>query len=506
MAEYDPVELAHWALTHGIIMSSPNSISISNNGKISTSIHAPFTLGPHPYSMDAFHKSIGLSPLFNELIQSVSVDSEWLLQTLKTTAESDEFTGKLLQLYKTVLDEGISQPISLGINRSDYMLHEVDGDARNLLQVEINTIASSFGSLTTKITEMFQQLDLNNYENIPNNNALESLAYAIAMARDCYVEKTSVVDSIVVLVVQPGERNFADQRLLHFQLLKSHSIKCVRASLEELYIDGHLDETTKKFSYKGQEVSVVYYRAGYTPDDYLPSGQGSEWNARLSIERSIAIKCPNIAYHLVGTKKVQQALAGEGVLERFLDDSKKCELIRNTFAGLYSLDIEEIGEGKLEEVKELALHNPNNYVMKPQREGGGNNLYDNEMVTAVQSYSSKELSAYILMEKIFPPKHEATLIREGVPTNVSNIVVNDQLWNILTSLTTISLFTFQLQTTCLSELGIFGTCIYDSSKSKGDKGTILNTYAGYILRVKAATSNEGGVAAGYAVLSAPKLQ
>ena len=42
----------------------------------------------------------------------------------------------------------------LGILRSDYMLHEVDDDSRDILQVEINTIASSFGSLSTKISDM----------------------------------------------------------------------------------------------------------------------------------------------------------------------------------------------------------------------------------------------------------------------------------------------------------------------------------------------------------------
>lgn len=57
------------------------------------------------------------------------------------------------------------------------------------------------------------------------------------------------------------------------------------------------------------EVAVVYFRAGYSPKDY--HGQ-AEWNARLKLERSTAIKSPSIAYHLAGTKKVQQVLAEEG--------------------------------------------------------------------------------------------------------------------------------------------------------------------------------------------------
>lgn len=44
-----------------------------------------------------------------------------------------------------------------------------------------------------------------------------------------------------------------------------------------------------------------------------------EWGARLLIEKSSAIKCPSISYHLVGTKKIQQELAKPNVLERFLN-------------------------------------------------------------------------------------------------------------------------------------------------------------------------------------------
>lgn len=57
------------------------------------------------------------------------------------------------------------------------------------------------------------------------------------------------------------------------------------------------------------EVAVVYFRAGYSPADYFGR---AEWDARLKLERSTAIKSPSIGYHLAGTKKVQQVLAQEG--------------------------------------------------------------------------------------------------------------------------------------------------------------------------------------------------
>jgi glutathione synthase len=40
------------------------------------------------------------------------------------------------------------QPISLGLFRSDYLVHEDGEKKRSVKQVEFNTIASSFGGLS----------------------------------------------------------------------------------------------------------------------------------------------------------------------------------------------------------------------------------------------------------------------------------------------------------------------------------------------------------------------
>ena len=56
-----------------------------------------------------------------------------------------------------------------------------------------------------------------------------------------------------------------------------------------------------------------------------------------------------------------------------------------------------------------------------------------------------------------------------------------------------------LEAESLSELGIYGTFV-----RRGDE-VILNREAGHLVRTKAATSDEGGVAAGFAVLDSPYL-
>jgi len=67
-------------------------------------------------------------------------------------------------------------------------------------------------------------------------------------------------------------------------------------------VHGLIYNNNKHFIFsQGKKVAVVYYRAGYSPNHYFGE---AEWSARLMIERSTAIKCPNIQYHLAGTKKV----------------------------------------------------------------------------------------------------------------------------------------------------------------------------------------------------------
>lgn len=55
------------------------------------------------------------------------------------------------------------------------------------------------------------------------------------------------------------------------------------------------------------------------------------------------------------------------------------------------------------------------------------------------------------------------------------------------------------QVPCLSELGIYSTYL----RVGGD--VRISQPAGHLLRTKAADSNEGGVAAGFAVLDSPRL-
>ena len=106
-----------------------------------------------PFPASLFARARALAKPFNTLVDRVSRDTEWLHDTVRGVVEHDEFTGRLLALSEAVVDEGATQPLQLGIYRSDYMVHQPgEEDAPRLLQVELNTISVSFVSLAAKMT------------------------------------------------------------------------------------------------------------------------------------------------------------------------------------------------------------------------------------------------------------------------------------------------------------------------------------------------------------------
>ena len=212
---------------------------------------------------------------------------------------------------------------------------------------------------------------------------------------------------------------------------------------------------------RARPVGVVYYRAGYSPDDYRSE---LEWEGRALLECSDAISCPNAGYHLAGCKKVQQDLAAPGRLERFAAE-EDAPALRGSFAGLWSL------EGEDNPARAMAMADPDAFVLKPQREGGGNNLYGEDLRRRLAEGGG--LEAFILMERIRPRVHEGVrVMRNGDEREMAVI----------------------------SELGIF-SCIL----ARGDAEYLINRQCGHLLRTKMASSDEGGVAAGYAYLDSPRL-
>jgi glutathione synthetase len=459
-------QASSWCASHGVLMGARDPFTRVPLGDWIYE-PAPFSLFPTDFPKSAFEQAYRMGKPFNHVVHQAAQSSSWLLdEAIATAAKGDpEFTGRMVHLANEVLAKGRRQKIVLGILRSDYMLHLHDTP----LQVELNTIASSFGCLSSKVTKMHAELHGKDNQDgsLPINQADEGIAKGLALALQEYRRQFPDSNAVVVMVVQPGETNSCDQRDLEFLLNAKYGVKLVRRTLFELASCPVNDAYELELEPVGALVAgVVYYRAGYTPDDYPTD---TEWNGRATIEHSTAIKCPDVFYHTFGAKKVQQALATPGTLEMFARSPEDATLLSSCFAGLYAL-----GEGDDQDVVDKALADPHAFVLKPQREGGGNNLYDNDLVEALQSMSYQDRGGYILMQKILPPTISGSLVRRG------KVVYDGD---------------------CVCELGVFGVSLreYDSDR------ILMDEVVGHILRAKPVLTDEGGVAAGYAFLSSPKL-
>jgi glutathione synthase len=127
-------------------------------------------------------------------------------------------------------------------------------------------------------------------------------------------------------------------------------------------------------------------------------------------------------------------------------------------------------------------------VLKPQREGGGNNVYRGDIPPFLDELEKKDKEGtlqglkhregYILMDLIRPPEGSRNyLVRAGDSEPRLGEVV--------------------------SELGIYGTILYTDKGGQCDISS--NAPAGHLLRTKGKESDEGGVAVGFSVIDSPLL-
>jgi glutathione synthase len=71
----------------------------------------------------------------------------------------------------------------------------------------------------------------------------------------------------------------------------------------------------------------------------------------------------------------------------------------STCVGLWGLD--NVDDPETAQILGEAAEHPDDFVLKPQREGGGNNLYGEAL--QAQLRRGEGLAAYILMQRIRPP-------------------------------------------------------------------------------------------------------
>ena len=430
--------------------------------------HAPFSLSPYTMTESVFEEMAELTVPFSELMIRVSRNTDFLAHHLEPIAAIDPFLKMLLDCRS----KEITQSRQLLVQRNDFFIANVkqNNDKQNSLtadkipegavlrQVELNTVSASFPFLITRLNQLHKNLfEQNKLPEVIQNNPLDAVVDAFAHA----VQNYGISDCVMLVVVQPDEKNIFDQLGLEQHLWVKYRIATVRKTLTKINTDGKLRQG--HLVVDGKTVAVTYYRAGYTPDDF-PTQEA--FKGRQLIEASSTIQVPDLAMQLSGMKKIQQVLTKKEVLADFVSAKISGRFLK-TFAKMHTLDeIINTPEGEVSAAEWLSKH-PDDYVLKPQREGGGNNYFGSDILKLLPTIKKEERKAYIMMEKI-----------QAVPHS-SLQVVNEQAETL----------------NCVSEIGRFGICFAENGEVKN------NLDAGYLVRTKAKNVNEGGVCAGFACLN-----
>ncbi|KAK4188679.1 putative glutathione synthetase [Podospora australis] len=481
-----------WSIANGLaVRPAPALVGEDPEGILA--INAPVTLFPSPFPKGCFEDAQNIQASYNQLYARISQDEEFLGSLVEEVAGGDDFIASLWDIHLKVKEEGYLQNLSLGLFRSDYMVHQEENHLQ-IKQVEFNTIASSFGGLSAQTSLLHKYLSQTEYPllpspippaalDLPPNRSTEGLAAGLHAAFLAYGPSSLSHPTCVIFLTQAHERNIFDQRHLEYTLCSLSSVPVFRVPFSEVLSQTTLVPGTRQLLYhpphnpsRTFEVAVAYLRAGYGPGDYPSS---SSWESRHRIERSLAIACPTILTQLAGMKKVQQVLATPSpsggpapALAKFLPDPAQAALVQKTFTNIYPLDgtsAAGIEARRLAQDKEECKK----YVMKPQREGGGNNFYKTAIPEQLTKIPEEHWNSFILMELITPPPLTNTILRNGKLE----------------------------QGGVICELGVYGTCLWDQ-----ETGEVLhNQQAGYLLRTKGDQSEEGGVAAGFGCMDSVAL-
>ncbi|MFS1443543.1 MULTISPECIES: glutathione synthase [unclassified Vibrio] len=464
-------DACEWAIMHGVAFRQSDN----------TARHCPFSLAPMSIERKVFEHLLRVTPLITKLINNVSEDHDFLQSSLSDMAKADPFFGRLMELHQQAhgsADERLNparQPLLL--MRTDFM----DDRRHGAKVIEFNGIAAGMAPFGQRATE-FHSFMQNQWANVYNNwledpsatpaenQGLTQLAYGIAnAARQVKADFNEQDKPVFLMVVQKNEDNVYDQHLLEVELQKQ-GIRTVRRTFEQLSCQLSSGDNQRLLLKDVGAVDVVYLRAGYQYSDYwAPELNESVCchtlsQTRLFMEQHHVAMNATINQQLATSKTMQMLLTMMPAAEyaRWGLTLQEAELVKSVLA-----DMKPIGSEEIEWFNTQA--DKQEWVLKNQGEGGGHCVFGDDISEQLSQLEPEEYDAWALMQRLYP--HE-----RDVPT----IAVRDTQQTLVTDL--------------VSEVGLF-TAYY-----QGEPVTELDGYAGYLIRSKPASENEGGIHSGKGIL------
>lgn len=178
---------------------------------------------PSIFPRAKFEEAQRIQEIYNRLYCSIASDPEWIYNTIKDLLPVDFLAKALWSIYEATCDVGPVQDVSVGIFRSDYMLHIpspsniswLDDGVNTLKQVEFNTFSCAGAAHANKVADMHRYMSRtgayphlessDQLRSLAVNKNIESLASCLVLAHKAYGPSRSKEASrtAVLFVVQP---------------------------------------------------------------------------------------------------------------------------------------------------------------------------------------------------------------------------------------------------------------------------------------------------------------
>ena len=469
-------EACEWAIMHGVAFKQADN----------TARHCPFSLAPIAMERSTYEHLLKVTPLIDRLISRVSEDHDFIQSALADMSRAEPFFSRLMALHKQAHNnengdqDAVRQPLLL--MRTDYM----DDRQHGARVIEFNGIAAGMGPFGQRTTEfhryinqqwpvIYRQWQEHEQGKPVENQALEQLANGITVAaKDIKTHFNEEERPVFLMVVQENEDNVYDQHLLELALQK-RGLRTVRRSFQQLRHQLSTGDDRRLLLNGVGAIDVVYLRAGYQFSDY----QDPELNEpvccqtlsqiRLFIEQHRVAVNATISQQLATSKSMQMQLTllPAEAFSRWGLTVEEALSIKSVLADMKPVNAETISWFETEADQQ-------EWVLKNQGEGGGHCVFGEAITEELNKLSPEEYDAWALMQRLYPHERDKPTIavRNGVSEEVNDLV---------------------------SEVGLF------TASYQGKPVTELGGYAGYLIRSKPASENEGGIHSGKGILDSLTL-
>ncbi|WP_114764872.1 glutathione synthase [Vibrio rhodolitus] len=478
-------DVSEWAIMHGVAFKQADN----------TARHCPFSIAPTTLERHMYQHLLKVTPLIAKLISNVSEDHAFLRQSLAKMSQAEPFFALLMSMHQQlhgkaeqaqneseggVLLAPAREPLLL--MRTDFM----DDRELGAKVIEFNGIAAGMAPFGQRATQLhryieqqwpmqFQQWSVTQAATPADNLGMEQLALGIATAaKSIKQEFDDEGRATFLMVVQPNEDNVYDQHLLEVAL-QHLGVRTVRRTFAQLSYQLSSGENQRLMLQDVGAIDAVYLRAGYQHSDYcdpeIVEAQCCHTlsQTRVFIEQHKVAMNATISQQLATSKSMQMILTmlpAEQYLRWGLT-LEEAELVKSVLA--------EMKPVNLANIEWFNRHaDKSQWVLKNQGEGGGHCIFADDIGIKLAQLKPEEYDAWALMQRLYPHEREkpTVAVRDAKQTIVDDLI---------------------------SEIGLF------TAHYKRQAVTEFDGYAGYLIRSKPSSENEGGIHSGKGILDSLML-